>query len=119
MRFSDRLTVSVDVSPEAYRCSLPSLLLQPVVENAIKYAIAQSEEGGTIALSAKVDKGRLVLHVDDSGADGKLTDTQMEERTEETHGLALGCRICVTDSLRFTEAIHLAACIVAAWWPPS
>ena len=90
VRFSDRLTVSVDVSPEAYRCSLPSLLLQPVVENAIKYAIAQSEEGGTIALSAKIDKDWLVLHVDDSGADGKLTDTRMEERTEETQGVGIG-----------------------------
>ena len=36
--------------------------------------------------------GWLVLHVDDSGADGKLTDTRMEERTEETHGVGIGLK---------------------------
>ena len=67
VRFSDRLVVEIDVATEAYRCSVPSLLLQPIIENAIKYAIAQSEQGGTIRVSARVKDQLLILTVDDSG----------------------------------------------------
>ena len=67
VRFSDRLVVELDVTADAYRCSVPSLLLQPIIENAIKYAIAQSEEGGTIRVSARVEEQLLILSVDDSG----------------------------------------------------
>lgn len=69
VRFSDRLIIEMDVAADAYRCSVPSLLLQPVIENAVKYAVAQSEEGGTIRVSASVQEAALMLTVDDSGRD--------------------------------------------------
>ncbi|GIR69575.1 MAG: hypothetical protein CM15mP74_08260 [Halieaceae bacterium] len=60
VRFSDRLAVEITVAPDAYRCNVPSLLLQPIVENAIKYAIAKSVKGGKITVDARLDGGSLV-----------------------------------------------------------
>jgi two-component system LytT family sensor kinase len=46
---------------------MPSLLLQPLVENSIKYAVSQSVHGGSIAVSASVEDGCLQLMVADDG----------------------------------------------------
>ncbi len=46
---------------------VPSLNLQPLIENAIKYAITPSEEGGTLRISAKVQHTTLVLQLSDTG----------------------------------------------------
>jgi len=46
---------------------VPSLLLQPLIENALKYAIAPSERGGTLHVGGRVIGGRLLLHVADDG----------------------------------------------------
>jgi sensor histidine kinase YesM len=46
---------------------VPSLILQPLIENAIKYAITPSEEGGTLRISARVQHKTLVLQISDSG----------------------------------------------------
>ncbi|MFZ5608017.1 MAG: sensor histidine kinase [Pseudomonadota bacterium] len=67
VRFEDRLHIDMRVSDEAKTALLPSLLLQPLIENAIKYAIAPSEEGGAITLSAQVKAGRLDLVLADTG----------------------------------------------------
>ena len=48
MRFGDRLVIEKEIQPEAMDALVPSLILQPLIENAIKYAITPSEEGGTI-----------------------------------------------------------------------
>lgn len=66
-RFAERLKLEFEVSEEAKLARIPSLLLQPLAENAIKYAISPSETGGTIALKAKVDGTFLCLEVSDSG----------------------------------------------------
>ncbi|MEX6725979.1 sensor histidine kinase [Parapedomonas caeni] len=67
MRFEDRLKVRFDISRNAREALLPSLLLQPLVENAIKYAVAPAEEGAEIALRAEVKGGRLRLTLSDTG----------------------------------------------------
>ena len=67
VRFEERLTFEVAITPEAERALIPSLLLQPLVENAIKYAIARSEDGGTIRLQAAVDGDHLEIEVSDDG----------------------------------------------------
>ncbi len=66
-RFSDRLHVMTDVAPDARQCMVPSLLLQPLIENALKYAIAPSASGGTITVSARREGEELVLSVRDTG----------------------------------------------------
>jgi LytS/YehU family sensor histidine kinase len=67
IRFPDRLTVEVDVPDALQSARVPVLLLQPVVENAVKYAISPREEGGTISISARVKSGTMHLTVADDG----------------------------------------------------
>ncbi|WP_262690727.1 sensor histidine kinase [Kordiimonas aestuarii] len=67
VRFEDRLTVNFDIDDDAKTALIPSLLLQPLIENAIKYAIAPSIEGGTICVSAHVDGDKLVVVLKDDG----------------------------------------------------
>jgi two-component system, LytTR family, sensor kinase len=66
-RFEERLLVTIDVPPDAGRLSLPTLLLQPIVENAVKHGLASTREGGLLRVSAEHDGHRLVLRVEDSG----------------------------------------------------
>ncbi|HWW71081.1 MAG TPA: histidine kinase, partial [Duganella sp.] len=53
MRFEDRLSVTVDVAPDVEQACIPSLLLQPLVENAIKHGIAGRVTGGRVSVSAR------------------------------------------------------------------
>jgi len=67
VRFGDRLVVEKDIGERAQQALVPSLILQPLIENAIKYAISPSEEGGTLRIAANVHDGTLVLQVSDTG----------------------------------------------------
>jgi sensor histidine kinase YesM len=67
MRFEDRLRPRFDIDPAASQARLPSLLLQPLVENAIKYAVTPQEEGADIEITARRAGDRVVLKVSDSG----------------------------------------------------
>jgi two-component system LytT family sensor kinase len=78
-RFEDRLTVSYYIDPAAQTVIVPSLILQPLVENSMKYAISTSEAGGVINISAEVVDQRLCLDVRDSGP-GMPTETWLEGR---------------------------------------
>ena len=68
VRFSDRLVVEQEIDPRALAEQVPSLLLQPLVENAIKHAIGRAEEGGRILITAALHDTELVLTVEDSGS---------------------------------------------------
>jgi signal transduction histidine kinase len=67
MRFEKRLRPVFTIDPRAERARLPSLLLQPLVENAIKYAVTPSEEGAEIAVSARLVGERVQIAVSDTG----------------------------------------------------
>jgi hypothetical protein len=67
MRFEDRLRTMFRVDPAAADATIPSLLLQPLVENAIKYAVSTQEEGARISLTAQVVGSRLRVTVADTG----------------------------------------------------
>lgn len=66
-RFGDRLDLQFHVDEEAKRARVPSLLLQPLAENSIKYAIAVNEEGGSISLGARVENDELRIELSDTG----------------------------------------------------
>lgn len=66
-RFGDRLTLEFDIAPEARQALVPSLILQPVIENSMKHAIANSPDGGTVRLEACVSEDNLCLTVSDTG----------------------------------------------------
>lgn len=67
-RFEERLTVKIDVSPELRRLKIPSLILQPLVENAVKHGISNAKRGGEVKISAAIDGKNLTIEVTDTGA---------------------------------------------------
>ena len=67
MRFSDRLEIKLDIDAQAYSAMVPSMILQPRIENAMKHAINVSESGGIITIAAKTDDDMLCLSVADTG----------------------------------------------------
>jgi two-component system LytT family sensor kinase len=67
IRFAERLRVETDIGEDCWRALLPSLLLQPLVENAIKYAVAPQVEGGLLRIEARREGEQLVLRVSDRG----------------------------------------------------
>jgi two-component system LytT family sensor kinase len=67
VRFGDRLVIERTIESPAEKALVPSLILQPMIENAIKYAISPSEEGGTLRISARVQRGVLVIQLSDTG----------------------------------------------------
>lgn len=86
VRFGDRLVVLKDVEPEARNALVPSLILQPLIENAIKYAISPREDGGTLKISAKVHGDMLFLQVADNGPG--LAPGERSQKTSGGVGLA-------------------------------
>jgi two-component system sensor histidine kinase AlgZ len=58
VRFGARLRVEIDADADCDHCVVPSLLLQPLVENAVKHGIAGLVDGGTIRLEARCSDGR-------------------------------------------------------------
>ena len=67
MRFEDRLRPSFEIDEEACDALIPSLLLQPLVENAIKYAVTPKEEGADIRVRAQLLGSRVRISVADTG----------------------------------------------------
>lgn len=67
VRFDDRLKVEIEVTDTARQALVPSLVLQPLIENSIKYAVANSEDGGTIRIFGDRVGDQLKLIVSDDG----------------------------------------------------
>jgi len=67
LRFGDRLRLEYEIDEAAYPGLVPSLILQPLVENSLKYAIAPREEGGRLRIIAQLDGANLKLAVADDG----------------------------------------------------
>jgi LytS/YehU family sensor histidine kinase len=67
VRFDDRLQVNVDVAKELLSARVPSLLLQPLLENAVKHGISRRAQGGAIRISAARSNGTLTLRVYNDG----------------------------------------------------
>lgn len=72
LRFGERLQVNIDVAPELSAARVPSLLLQPLVENAIKHGISKRAAGGTIRVSGARANGTLHLCVYNDAADSPI-----------------------------------------------
>lgn len=89
VRFSDRMTLKLDVPANLESLLVPNMLLQPLAENAIKYAIAPSESGGTIRVSAQLKDSRLVLSVEDSGSERLGVSSDTLELSESGAGIGL------------------------------
>jgi two-component system LytT family sensor kinase len=102
-RFQDRLNVIVNVEPATLDCKVPGLLLQPIVENAVRHGVARIEGPGVVEIGAKREGADLCLWVQDNGP-GKVKSHAHREgigvantraRLEKYYGLA--------QSFRFSE----------------
>lgn len=89
MRFEDRLRTDFDIEEAALSARLPSMLLQPLIENSIKYAVGAQEEGARISVSARVVGQRLRLQVDDTGPGADLTPNSTKFGAPVSTGVGL------------------------------
>ncbi|MFP4537619.1 MAG: sensor histidine kinase [Dichotomicrobium sp.] len=97
LRLGERLRVVEELDPEALELGVPPLLLQPLVENAVRHGIALRRDGGCLRLGAKLNEGLLVLEVADDGA-GAETDAW-----RRADGLGL-CLVRRQLEMRFPDA---------------
>jgi signal transduction histidine kinase len=67
LRFGDRLRTVVEVGPDTLDALIPTLILQPLVENAVRYGVLPREEGGSLWVSIHKDVQTLVISVEDDG----------------------------------------------------
>jgi len=103
IRFEERLRVTVEVEEAARGVLVPALLLQPLVENALRHGIDRRPEGGRVSVDARRDGGRLVLRIANDGpratSDGNgmhgtrvgLANTR--ERLAQLHGERAALRL--------------------------
>jgi LytS/YehU family sensor histidine kinase len=128
IRFGDRLTVRYDIPEELLRALVPSLVLQPLVENAIKHGISRRSEPGRIGITAKSMAGRLQMEVFNDVADDAAPESAprvhlgletTRERLRKTYGVDFelhcdfhqdnGSRVRVTLPLHFSEQTDAVA----------
>jgi LytS/YehU family sensor histidine kinase len=83
IRFSDRLRVDYDVQPDVLDALVPHLVLQPLVENALRHGLQPLDEGGVLRIVARRQEPELVLQVIDTGA-----GLQPSSHTDSGVGLA-------------------------------
>jgi signal transduction histidine kinase len=100
IRFPDRLHVVIDVPIDLGNAAVPGMLLQPLVENAIKYGVARSTRPVTVTIRARAAEGSLHLTVEDDGQ--AAADTPLLP-SEKGHGVGLR-NVCDRLAARFGEA---------------
>lgn len=83
VRFEERMQVRFNIDAEAEQALVPSMLLQPLIENSIKHAIALSEEGGWIEIDARVEQQQLLISISDDGP-GLPEDEPVIEKSHPT-----------------------------------
>ena len=88
MRFEERLRPTFDVDVRVAKARLPSLLLQPLVENAIKYAVTPQEDGAEIAVTARLTGDRVQIVVSDTGPG--LNETKARQSVSPSQALSTG-----------------------------
>jgi two-component system LytT family sensor kinase len=117
-RFRDRLRATVRASPDALECLVPPLLLQPLVENAVRHGISTVSTAGVVEVAASLRDGRLCLIVRDDGPGiGKATSRpgsgtglrNTRERLEELCGPGEHLRIDCAPEGGTTIRIELPA----------
>jgi two-component system LytT family sensor kinase len=118
-RFEERLSVDIDVPHALESASLPPLLVQPLVENAIKHGIAPFRRPGRLALRARLEEApaTLIITVEDSGpgladvkgsgARGGLGLRNVEERLARAFGELAGLRLSSTPGRGTTAELRL------------
>lgn len=84
VRFGDRLTVTMSIAEKSVGIPVPTLILQPLVENSIRHGIAQRSGNGWIEVNSELQDGKLVLSINDGGERPKR-----KKRSAEGTGVGL------------------------------
>ena len=82
-RFQDRLRIHIDIAPETLDAMIPNLILQPLVENAIRHGIAPLRRGGKISIQSRRQDDKLQVQIDDNGKG-------LREPSESSQGNGIG-----------------------------
>ncbi len=90
MRFEERLRTNFEIGPRASQAQIPSFLLQPLIENAIKYGVSAQEEGARISLSAHVIGNMLRMIVSDTGPGLQGTQRNAESLAQTPSSTGVG-----------------------------
>jgi LytS/YehU family sensor histidine kinase len=126
VRFGDRLRVEFDVATDAWEAVVPSFVLQPIIENAVRHAIAPREAGGTIVIEAQRvgDLLRVAIVDDGPGVSGEMrangngriglanTRNRLREmygeqgRLELTNGTGRGTRVMLELPFRRPQSVR-------------
>jgi len=89
-RFGERLAVSLEIEPGTDGALVPSMLLQPLVENAVHHGGAERAGRGTVAVRAREEDGRLVLEVEDDGPGSPQEEREERQGRGDRPGTGLG-----------------------------
>src|ERR1700694_1601466 len=115
VRFGARLTMHEEIQEESKACLLPPLLLQPLVENAVKHGIAGLPEGGDVRLAVQRQNGRLAILVEDfwdpeapPRRSGGLGLKNVQQRLEARYGKDANLRVN-TEGERFQVTLSIPA----------
>ncbi len=94
-RFGSRLTFELNCDPSASDATVPSFVIQPLVENSIKYGIEPLEEGGTVRVDVNRRNGSIQIRVQDTGVGmeknrlAQVTSAANQDNPDETAGIGL------------------------------
>jgi two-component system LytT family sensor kinase len=95
-RFADRLTVEIEITPETYDALVPNLILQPIVENAVKHGIMGQIGNGLIQIYSRRRGDRLQLEVRDNGLGLRNgSDTLTQAKNGDGFSITQECLKCL------------------------
>jgi sensor histidine kinase YesM len=109
IRLGDRLQVAFDIAPESMDASIPSMLLQPLLENAVLHGVGQLKQGGTIAVQTQAQDHRLRIVVKNSGP------LQNAATNSGTNARGIG----LANTVERLKRVYGPDCEFALLWPES
>ena len=118
VRFGDRLQVDRAIEPAAAECRVPPLLLQPLVENAVKHGVSGRLEGGTVRIEARIEAGRLLIAIEnpvDEDAPARKGEGMGLDNVRRRLGV-LGSRDAQIDARRIGDRYRAQLTLTATPW---
>jgi two-component system, LytTR family, sensor kinase len=88
VRFGEKLHVVKDIDPGTLDLMIPSMVLQPLIENSIKHGLEPRISGGTITVRSRIRDGRLLVQIEDDGV-GMHTEL---ESVSSSQGTGIGLK---------------------------
>ena len=86
---SGKLVVEKEVEEDTLKTYVPSMIIQPLVENAVKHGISSRLEGGRIVIRARRGIGSVVIEIEDNGTGLSGASKNKEEKADHGHGIGL------------------------------